>query len=297
MIGAMSSSLATALRSADAATVRLAKVSRQIATGKEVSGAKDDGARYAQAAALKSQRVAEDARSFTFGRIDAGLAFTHAITDQFRQSIDAMKDVVLRARSAPAGSSTRAALQAEWTRAVSGVPSSTEANPGMADWSAHNLNGSLIAPADPLLANTRFMLLPAANGFSNWLTVSNGTTFPVAINAVDISTASAAQLDQAAVSLESLHTMIMADWDIKAGANHGALSALKSATARSLDRLDGAISSLTDADLGKLTAQTQQAQTRQQLALSTIKSAISSYGNFAGGLLGNVQRTQRGVLV
>jgi flagellin len=296
MIGGLTSSLALAQRTADAATARMVKVSRQIATGKEVAGAKDDGARYAQATALKNQKVVEETRSFTFGRIDAGLEFTHAITDQFRQSIDAMKDIVLRARTSAAGSSTRAALQAEWTQALASVPNSTEANPGMADWSAHNLSGSLISPEDPLMANTRFMLLPAANGFNNWLSVSNGTTFPVAVNSINIGTASAAQLDQASVSLESLHSYIMVDWDMKAGANHGTLDSLKSTTSANLARLDGAISSLTDADLGKLSTQNEQAQTRQQLALDTIKTALSAYGNYAGGLLGNVQRTQRGVL-
>jgi flagellin-like hook-associated protein FlgL len=296
MIGPMSSSLALAQRTADTASARMAKVSRQMATGKDVASARDDGARYVQAAALQSQRVTEEARAFTFGRIDAGLAFTHAITDQFRESIDAMEDIVLRARTSAAGSQARITLQAEWTRAVAGVPASTEPSPGIADWSAHNLNGSLIAPQDPMMANARFMLLPAANGFASWLTVSNGTTFPVAINAVDISSASTAQLDQASVSLESLYTMIMQDWDMKAGGNHGALDALKSSTAANIDRLDTAIGSLTDADLGKLSIENRQAQTRQQLALATISRALSAYGSYAGSLLGNVLQTQRGIM-
>ena len=62
------------------------------------------------------------------------------------------------------------------------------------------------------------------------------------------------------------------------------------------DRLDTAIGSLTDADLGQVSAARAQADTRQQLALDTIKTALTAYGNYAGGLLGNVQRTQRGVL-
>jgi flagellin len=296
MIGGLTSSLSLAQRTATKARATMDSMARQIATGQRVSSVKDDGARFVQAVELKSQKVTEDARSFTFGRIDAGLAFTQAVTDQFRQSIDAMKDLVLRARTSAAGSQTRAVLQAEWTRAVASVPSSNEPNPGMADWSAHNLQGSLIAPQDPMMADARFMLLPAASGFNGWLGVSNGTTFPIAINAAALDTASDAQLDQLSVSLESLHTMIMVDWDMKAGANQGRLSSLKSATAKTIDRLDTAIGSLTDADLGKLSTENQRAQSRQQLALDTISRAISAYGGYAGGLLGNVQRTQRGLL-
>jgi flagellin-like hook-associated protein FlgL len=62
------------------------------------------------------------------------------------------------------------------------------------------------------------------------------------------------------------------------------------------DRLTLAAETLTEADLGKVSAARAQADTRQQLALQTIQQALTAYGNYAGGLLGNVQRTQRGVL-
>jgi flagellin-like hook-associated protein FlgL len=60
--------------------------------------------------------------------------------------------------------------------------------------------------------------------------------------------------------------------------------------------LETMIGSLTDADLGKVSTARDQAETRQQLALDIIKSALAAYGNYASGLLGNVQRTQRGVM-
>jgi flagellin-like hook-associated protein FlgL len=61
------------------------------------------------------------------------------------------------------------------------------------------------------------------------------------------------------------------------------------------DRLEAAAASLTDADLGKASMARAQAETRQQLALNTVRQALSAYGAYAGGLLGNVQRSQRGL--
>jgi flagellin-like hook-associated protein FlgL len=63
-----------------------------------------------------------------------------------------------------------------------------------------------------------------------------------------------------------------------------------------INRLDTAIGALSDADLGQASAARAQAETRQQLAIGTVRQAISAYEGFASGLLGNVQRTQRGVM-
>jgi hypothetical protein len=57
-----------------------------------------------------------------------------------------------------------------------------------------------------------------------------------------------------------------------------------------------AADNLTSVDLEATSSQLRQAESRQQLALKTIKVAISAYGNYAGGLLGNVQRTQRALV-
>lgn len=54
--------------------------------------------------------------------------------------------------------------------------------------------------------------------------------------------------------------------------------------ARTIERLDAAISSFTDADLGALSGESQTVQARQQLALQTINPAISAYGSFASGV-------------
>jgi flagellin-like hook-associated protein FlgL len=63
----------------------------------------------------------------------------------------------------------------------------------------------------------------------------------------------------------------------------------------SADRLEAAAETLTEADLGKASTALRQAETRQQLALSTVRQALNAYGAYAGGLLGNVQRTQRAI--
>jgi flagellin-like hook-associated protein FlgL len=63
-----------------------------------------------------------------------------------------------------------------------------------------------------------------------------------------------------------------------------------------MDTLEQQASALTDADLGRASATRTQAETRQQLALATVRQALDAYGAYAGGLLANVQRTQRGLV-
>jgi flagellin-like hook-associated protein FlgL len=88
----------------------------------------------------------------------------------------------------------------------------------------------------------------------------------------------------------------MGPTDAAAGAVRRRIDSLRQNNSIMNDSAQSALGSLTDADLGRVSTARAQADTRQQLALDTIKTAISAYGNFAGGLLGNVQRTQQGVL-
>ena len=113
-------------------------------------------------------------------------------------------------------------------------------------------------------------------------------------------TATTSQLDDARTTLSTLKGETsggwLGAWDAATAADLRQVDTMKSMAEAATMRLEAQIGALTDADFGKASTARANAEARQQLALSTIQRAISAYGNFAGGLLGNVQRTQRGVL-
>jgi flagellin len=306
MIGGLSSSLALAQRTADRATATMAKVSRQMATGKEVSSARDDGARFVQALALKSQQVTWESRRQLSARIQGGLVFTKAIAEDHQAITNKMREVALAAASHPAGSNARRALQADWDALVAaGKSTSGGTNPFWQDSSTYGSDasgiGMLVGGGDSFWNGTRYAM---HHDTSLWATtyslVNVGGGVPLALDTVDILNGSAGHLTDAMTSAASLsgvgNGMWNGEWLNSIGADERALDQINNQITKNEDRLNAAIGSLTDADMGKLSTQNQNAQVRQQLALDTISRAISAYGNYAGGLLGNAQRTQRGVL-
>jgi flagellin len=305
MIGGLTSSLALAQRTADAASARMAKVSRQIATGKEVASAKDDGARYVQAAALKSQKVQWEGRRQLADRLDLAIEYTKGAAAAHQEIASKLREVALQASALPAGSNARRALQADWDALIAAGKSTTAGiNPGFEDNSVYFSDaqgvGMDVSGHDSYWAGNRYA---AYHNTGDWTGhygfVNAGWGIVVALDTVDIINGSPAQLNDAMstaaiISGETYNTW-NTGWQMQGGADQRVLDMKRADITRQEDRLESAIGSLTDADLGKLSTQNQQAQVRQQLALDTIKTALTAYGNYAGGLLGNVQRTQRSV--
>jgi flagellin len=298
MIGSMSSSLALAQRTASTARATMDTMARQIATGQKVSSVKDNGAVWAQAAGLESQKVGAEARGYALGRIQSGLGFTEATLDLAYQALEKLSQLTIAARSAPVGSTARQALAAEWNQVTEWTASANAGNPDWVytasawDQADYNNFGWDLGGTDPMLGGGRWAVMWNAGSIDGWVSAST----PVALRGFDLANANSAQLDQAFAAANNMLNQARGRWGISVGADQRRLETLTDITNTEIDRLDAGIGSLTDADLGKASTARAQAETRQQLALETIKSAISAYGNFAGGLLGNVQRTQRGVL-
>jgi flagellin len=306
MIGGLSSSLALAQRTADAATARMAKVSRQIATGKEVASAKDDGARYVQANALKSQKVQWEGRRQLADRLDLSMEFTKGVVQEHKDIAVKLREVALQASALPAGSNARRALQADWDALIAaGKSTNAGMNPGFADnsvfFSDANGVGMDVSGHDSYWGGNRYAAyVNSADWNGHYSFVNAGWGISVALDTVDILNGSAAHLNDAMSTTTIMSGETWNTWNTgwlqQIGADQRVLDMKRDDITRNDDRLDAAIGSLTDADMGKLSGENQQAQVRQQLALDTIKTALTAYGNYAGGLLGNVQRTQRGVL-
>ena len=295
--GLNTSGVATAIRTAGQARATMDTMSRQIATGQRVSSARDDGAAYVRAAALKSQVVTTQARAEVLDRIDMHLAYTDATLEQAIAGLDRLRELSLAARAYAPGSSQRAAMQAEWAQTLTwsnqGGPN-PEFVHSAAHWDQTDYNnfGYDFSAIDPMFASNRWAIIATKTSFAGWY----ASPSPVPLTSINLTTATDADLAAAFTTATNMRDQGARRWGVSVGQDQRLVERLRSNNSAEADRLTAAASALTDADLGKASAARATAETRQQLALSTVRQAISAYGSYAGGLLGNAQRTQRGVM-
>jgi|GEM_PF-5293452 len=292
--GINSAGLSLALRAASNSRATMDKMTTQIATGKKVASVKDDGAAYVRAAAMKSQQVEIEARTMLTSMYKVAseeqTAGEEAIVDLYNQ----IKGKILSAKSYAAGSAARASLQREFEALIAQVdmPFSTNSNlsTSYGNWGAQ---GWGIQPngGDAILAQNAIWYLPTIGGA--WSTyATNGVQFKLN----DMTNASDAYLDNmlaSANTVQSFYTLSYSNW---ASNDKNWIDQINRNDERKNANLETAISSLTDADLGDASKSKAISETKQQLAFTAISNALSHYGKVAGGLLGNVQSTQRGVM-
>jgi flagellin len=267
-------------------------MSRQIATGQKVSSVKDDGAAWtrantARSNAMASRQVANDLR-FIASAVSTGRA---SLEGQL-PLIQEMRDRAVQASDPTISAQTRTML----------------ADLQLADNSArqtalsHNtVNGSFsLRRAD---GTGLWLVHSAAAGSSeiSWVSDINGTTVLSSLSTPTLMP-TLGTLDTLANAQNAAIQTGIAVQRISSRSNEilaieNQMTGQATLLDQGADRLDQLAGSLTDADLGKVSAARAQAETRQQLALATIQQAISAYSNYAGGLLGNVQRTQAGIRV
>ena len=287
--GFSSATFATGLRTASQARVTMDTMARQIATGQRVSSVRDDGAAWARANFARGEASASEALSSSLGQIRVGLAAAMAVGEARRDVLSELRGTALSATDPTLGASTRAELQARFTNLRQGYMTElTYAAASAAAIDLRNSTGGAWAPFSAIVGAADLTWTQATDG-----TTTSQTLTPMTGPATDLSTSAAATTTLANIqtvenqNLQRVSALAGIDWRV--AADQERLSAAS-------ERLAAIAARLTDADMGKASAARAQAETRQQLALSTVRQAISTYGNFAGGLLGNVQRTQRGVL-
>jgi flagellin-like hook-associated protein FlgL len=290
MIGPMSSSLSLAQRTATKARATMDTMARQIATGQRVSSVKDDGAAWSRASAIQSSAIADRDAASAIARIDIRNTAALAGYESFLDGLQRVDSILLRALGAQS-TTERAALQAELL--------------------AERETLQTIGPNAALIGGSALSYGPSGNIFmqaGQSMTGYDETGFSTAFGSVytraasldrfealDLNSANATQISASKTELSSVVSAFVG-FTSQIGRNLAGHDRLAETASDRHDEKTALAASLTDADLGAASTARAQADTRQQLALDTIRTALTAYGNFAGGLLGNVQRTQRGVM-
>lgn len=292
MIGALSNSLAIAKRTASVARSAMEDHTRQLATGQRVAGAKDDGAAWARAVALRSEAVTQRGKADLLSNGIAMNAPLVEVAEAAVRTTDEFISIIMQAMTQPASGPARQSLAAAWANAV--ASGDTMMQIGIA---ARSSDG-VAWPADVTTANgTYFRPFSGHTDLEGVLIRRSGWNFTTAFAhwQTDILSGSQAALEARLTTMQTNRANFSSAAS-ENGNTDAQMQRMRTGYGDRADRLEGAAASLTDADLGWASAGLRMAQARQQLALDTISRAISAYTGFAGGLLGNVQRTQRGVL-
>jgi flagellin-like hook-associated protein FlgL len=296
-----SSGIAMAVRTASKARATMDDMSRQIATGQRVSSVKDDGAAWTRAAALKSDIVRHETVATWVQRGQIVQETSLTVMENFGETIAKAAELVMQAIHAQQNGRSRSALKAEYD-AVIGALDSYAANTvvdGLSFLAAHVHNPSLTpltlhSGGPPYVWGIKpFENDPAYDDFVIQLETYSGV-WPANSFAVNLETMSAADLTSLRGTLDVYATFVRHQSQaigMVTTANDRVIGRANAAA----DRLTNAVGALTDADMGKASAARAIAETRQQLALATVRQAISTYGNYASGLMGNVLSTQRAV--
>ena len=289
--GLNASGIATAIRSAGQARATMDTMARQIATGQRVASVTDDGASWVRAQALRSTAVINRDAADWAGRANAINQAGIAGQEDIIARLDRMKQLAISASGAALGTSNRSALQVEYaalledlnkTRSINTV----DGNP--ASWWETNPNAVTFSAAwvarDP--TGTGEFLEDTSSSLGQPSTLI--ATANLATDSAATLSTLVARLDQALDSSRRVSA--------QGAAAMAATSRMQERARSRADRADAAAGALTDADLARASAARATAEANQQLALGTLRQAISAYGSYASGLLGNAQRTQRGIL-
>jgi flagellin len=303
MLSGLSPNLTTAIRTAGEARRQVDDATRQLATGKRVASARDDGARYAQALAARSQATAwgavEDAARFQAARMQHKLSASEASDSLYADTMNTLLAMTRPGLSAQTFEALRQEASASFDRAGMGWQQNTWGL--LQDQVGGDATGMDLLQPDGSVTSSRGWL----GAPTQWGTASNvGPVWTVTRPSGSLSwndTTRELVIADAAAAKSALDFMteVMGYWRTEVGAQGASLRRAEAQVieaGRQQDRLARADEALTDADLGQVAARRATAETRQQLALQTVRAALDAYGAYAGGLLGNAQRSQRSVL-
>lgn len=300
--GMSSSSVSLALRTAQRAEQSVSKTSQQIATGKKAVSVKDDGASYARVTALNSDKVAwESAKQWLDIR---------TMTADSRQAIkqyegESIYPQLMNALIAMKGASNTTTFNAHKEEAKAAFAEMCL----MFNTNWHDVNDPIYDywSTDPLTATVNlptgsvsFYDYPTAihHHTVGWTYSAPNYNFTGYGGSIDFNgTTSELYLPNSTAVDNAINYFKGAfnAWGQTVAthaANRNMFANLSEVATKAIDRIETSISSLTDADMGKVAKENELAQTRQELAYQTVKNAISNYGNVANGLMNNVLRTQ-----
>jgi flagellin-like hook-associated protein FlgL len=286
--GLNSASVSGAIRTSAKARQTMDTMARQIATGQRVSSVKDDGAAWARAAGLGSQSAGNLALRTNLGYLSGVFEANRAGAEAKLVDILNRRETALHASDPGLSAAARAQIQVLHTEHAGGPSASIAAV-------SHGQRGDTGAAFtfNNLDAVNILTVVTGEDGSGKTYAGGSGGIVIPAGNGDDLSTAANAALS---VQIQDANAASHR-WRLQYWSSVGnALDRFDDYLAKRSDKLQSAKSALTDADMGKASTARANAETRQQLAMQTVRSAITAYGNMASGLLGNVARTQRGIL-
>jgi flagellin len=289
MIPGLSSSpgIAMAVRTASKARATMDTMSLQIATGQRVASVKDDGAGWSRANAMRTDATASRALAASIDMIATGVTVARDSSESLTRVLSDARNVALAADHSGLSVATRQALQAE--QSAHQASYAFLMNLAQSVVPMTNLYG---APWEPFATQDEADTLGWTSRIDGGQSVSYFGHMNLSLDFADVSSKPAATASVAAArQLETAFTNRTVQLN-------GLVNWLAADTRRldsQADRLDSAAAHLTEANLGKASTARSQAETRQQLALATVRQAISTYGSFASGLMGNVLSTQRAI--
>jgi flagellin len=276
----------TALRTLDAARERSQKAEAQIATGREVNSARDDGGRFAMAQQAKADAAAMTvvARRQTdlAGRFGIGLAAVERRDTILRQ----LADLALRASDDQLSATERATLENEANRIVAIEQSSNASSSALAETRVESaFPGAVWAPlfaGSPNIHEVRYL---------------NGTNGQQALFAPDNTTGNDpwfANFGTQATALANLGQYRQAaDAAVRRGAEIGRQMKTFEANADRLeagaDALTAAAGRLVDADMAQVSADREAARVQTDTAIAGLTRAIAIYGRYNTSLLGQAE--------
>lgn len=321
--GLSSSSIALAQRTASQARATMDTMSRQIATGQKVSSVKDDGAAWTRAATLRASATQANTLRDHIGQMESWAAVRRAgymgaqeLWPEIRSGLLSMLQPNLSASAFSAlKESVQRLMAAEYSHIfrtyrdgleeMSG-PAQDQAATDRAYLRIFDDQGTDLTSAS-IMSPTGGVMAAGLRAYAGAMLHNSSTHAPVRTNSggtvhtVSFDGQEVARLDTVA-DVQSMLGFLATTMDhnttvaSQIGQTERVLKQLDQRFAQQADRAERHAASLTDADMGKASTARAQAENRQQLALATVRQAISAYGSYAGGLLGNAQRTQAGVL-
>jgi flagellin len=277
----------SAMRVAEAAQARAEAAREQVATGRRVNSAKDDGAAFTVALNARSDLAQWNGRERLLNKLEGAFDLQDTVVSKVKELYVELAGIALAARDTVAGSTERRAL----AESYAGI---FETLNGLIGVETQGVNGTAAAvqadgrfgirpmQSDAVLGGDTWRLVTNMNTFSTWannVDVPNGLL--VALRGYDILNASDTQLQDVLSSARAIAGFNGAGWLSGWGIHTAAeIARVQSAQAQVIgmqDRTQAAIGQLLDADIGATSSELEAAETRAAMAQQGISRAISLY--------------------
>jgi flagellin len=275
----------SAMRVAEAAQARAEAAREQVATGRRVNSAKDDGAAFTVALAARSEMALWGARDRLLNKLDNAIDVQANVLAMVSETYRAIANLAVKARDTAAGSTERRAIASDYTAltdklkqlgqftlpGVDGTPSASYAS---TDFGIRPFHG------DTLVGGQTWSLVTDQQNFSLWADFVNPFAgIMVALRGFDILNATDSQLEdvRATAQIISSGDFYVGRFIAQTSRDAGRAERLLEVVREMQDRMKTAAGQLLDADMGQVSSGLEAAETRAAMAQQGISRAIQLY--------------------